>query len=66
MKLKVLKLFGYFCCAVGITIPVFIRVYGYDLTEGELLIKYWRWWLLVPVVSVVGYGSIVLSQNKGG
>lgn len=49
---------------IGIAIVVFQRATGIDLTEGQLLVQRWPWWL-TAAACLIGAAWIAKRASRG-
>ena len=62
MENKVLKSIGWVIICIGVMAIIFLRVWGIDLTEGQLLVRMLPWWLMA-IGCLIG-GAAIISNSK--
>lgn len=60
---KLLKCIGWLLVAIGIVIIIARRIFGIDLTEGQLFVQDLPWWILSIGCMVGGY--VVVNNAQG-
>lgn len=59
---QILRSIAIILVALSTIIIVFLRVAGIDLTEGQLLVTFWPWWVTVLAVDAV---AILILRKCG-
>lgn len=58
MSNKLLNAMGWLALSIGEITIIILRIVGIDLTEGQLLIKYWPFWIFAFCMCISGVGLI--------
>lgn len=56
------KVFGFALMLFAGICVIGLRAKGFDLTEGQLLITYWRDWLAITFLFIAGLGIVVIDN----
>lgn len=64
MKNNVLRFLSWSNILIGIILLVSIRIKGYGLTEGEIFITFFPYWLIMGLCTLAGYAGLYLANKE--
>jgi hypothetical protein len=59
--------FGWMLLFSAMVMCVVLKFIGIDMTQGQMLLAFWPWWLLVAIYAIAG--AIIVSSkpaSRGG